>query len=98
MVKKDTLDKLADNKHIDNSEFAQLFMDMVNSGGSRASDFSEVVCSEHRFLQSEAYNLFVFCIEGWAKAWDEKRYDGRNEHVCKNSHIMLEALKEAGRW
>jgi len=98
MVKTETLDKLRDRKHIDNAEFAHLFMDMVNSGGSRATDFAEVVTSEHRFLQGEAFTLFLFCIEEWAKAYANERYDGRNEAACKLSAVMLGALKDKGLW
>ena len=95
-VNTETLDKLRDRKHIGNDEFAKLFMDMVNSGGSRATDFAEVVTSEHRFLQGEAFTMFLFCIESWAKAYDNKRFDARNEAACKFSSVMFKALKEAG--
>lgn len=98
MVNQDTLQKLVDNKYIGNEEFARLFMDMVNSGGGRASDFAEVVTKEHRYLQGEAFTMFLFCIEKWAKSYKDKNYDARNEAACKLSAIMLESIKEANLW
>ncbi len=97
-TRQEILDKIQERRHISAGEIAELFMDLVNSGGSRAMDFADVVCNEHRFLQSEAFNLFIFCIEKWAKAYEEGKYDGRNEHVCKLSDVTINSLKEAGMW
>lgn len=67
-TKQEILDKIQNRQYVEASEIAELFMDLVNGGGSRGKDFAEVVCNEHRFLQSEAFNLFIHCIEGWAEA------------------------------
>jgi hypothetical protein len=103
-TKQEILDKIQNRQCVEASEIAELFiaelfMDLVNGGGdSRGKDFAEVVCNENRFLQSEAFNLFIHCIEGWAEAYKKGRFDGRNEHVCELSNLMIEGLKASGRW
>lgn len=92
-INQEILDKVNNRKYIDGKELAELFMDLVNSMGSRSTDFSEVVIKEHRFLQQEAFNLFLACIQEWSK---QDHYDARNEYAVKASKTMFNALKEAG--
>ena len=97
-IKQKILDKLTNNKGISGSEFAELFMDIVNGNGSRPTEFAKVVTGEHRYLQGEAFSLFIFCIEQWAKMHNDGQYDARNQAACELSSIMMKALKEENRW
>lgn len=90
-VNKEIVNKIQDNKYITGKELAELFMDLVNSMGSRTEDFSDVVTSEHRYLQQEAFSMFLWCIEKWSK---HESYDMRNEYTIKASKVMMKALKE----
>ena len=97
-IKQEILDKLINRKHIEAGELASMFMDVANGAGSQSSEFAEVVTSEHRYLQSQAFSHFLFCIEAWAKAGKAGQYDDRNKAACELSVIMIDALKAAGRW
>jgi len=95
-INQEILDKITNNKYIDGSELAKLFMDLVNSMGSRSEDFSEVVTREHRYLQQEAFNMFLSCIQKWQRAYLDDRFDPRNEYACKASKVMFDALRDNG--
>jgi len=98
MINQEILDKINNRKYISSAEVGEILMDLVNSSGSRASDFAEVVCKEHRFLQGEAFTLFLFCMEQWAKDGKAGIYDDRNKAACEFSMVMIDALKEKGLW
>lgn len=98
MVNQEIVNKLVERKIIEGNELAELFMDIVNSCGNRSKSFAEVVTGEHRYLQQEAFNMFFACIQNWAKAKEEDRYDLRNEYAAKASKVMIDALKNNGLW
>lgn len=98
MIKQEIINKLVERKQVESNELAELFMDVVNSCGNRSQAFAEVVTSEHRYLQQEAFNMFFACIQTWAKAKEEDYYDLRNEYAAKASKVMVDALKENGLW
>lgn len=75
-------------------EMAKEFSGFVNVMTHDRDEFAEEVTKEHRFLQQEMFNAMIKCIELWAKAYDENRYDARNQYAVKASKAMIEALKE----
>ena len=78
-------------------EVAEKVSDFVNSAfGSERVDFVETVVSDHRTLQQDMFKMFLGCIQEWAVAHDNDRYDARNEYTVKASKVMMEALKKEG--
>ena len=97
-INQEILDKLNNRKYVNTAEVAEVLMDMLNGSGSGAEAFAEVVTGEHRFLQGEAFTMFLFCIEKWAKNGKDGCYDDRNKAACEFSMVMRDALKEKGLW
>jgi DNA-binding SARP family transcriptional activator len=77
-------------------EMAEQFAEFVNVMTHDRQEFADSVTSEHRYLQQEMFNAMLKCIENWAKAYDNDRYDARNEYAVKASYAMIEGLKKAG--
>jgi hypothetical protein len=85
-----------DNMAKTGKEMAQEFSHFVNVSTHDRYEFADTVTSEHRYLQQEMFTAMLKCIENWAKAYEDDRYDARNEYACKASHAMIEGLKNAG--
>jgi len=66
------------------------FMNGANEVGERAF-VKELMCT-HRTLQQSVFSLFMKCIEEWAHAWEEERYDLRNEFTCKKSFEIMKGI------
>lgn len=80
------------NKRFDGEEVAQELSDFVNSMHQpQEEDFVNTVLSNHRTLQTDTFNLFYTCLEGWASNADSGNYDSRNENACKTSKMMVDA-------
>ena len=62
----------------------------ANSYISSEEAFVDCVMRDHRTLQQGMFRLFVACIREWAKAYDEGRYDLRNEQTCKLCKRIVE--------
>lgn len=77
-------------------QMAEEFSDFVNVNSSKKQEFANGVTSSHRFLQQEMFLSMLKCMENWAEAHEDNRYDARNEYTVKASQIMIEALKEKG--
>lgn len=63
----------------------------VNSMGRNPKYFSDEVMREHRTLQQSMFNVFMACIDAWAKLPDNF-YDLRNEYTVKTSRKIIEHL------
>lgn len=82
------------NRPFNGTEVAEELSDFVNSMYSdQENDFVESVLTDHRTLQSDTFNLFCKCLEGWARNADSGNYDARNEGACKVSKMMIEATE-----
>jgi hypothetical protein len=74
-------------------EVAEQLSDFVNSMYNvQRDDFVTSVLTDHRALQSDTFNLFFKCFEGWAENADTGNYDARNEGACKVSRDMIKAV------
>lgn len=77
-------------------EMAIEFSDFVNVSTHDKQEFANQVTSEHRYLQQEMFNAMMKCIENWAEAYEDNRYDPRNEYAVKASSAMIDGLKQRG--
>ena len=71
---------------------AAALSNFVNGMGNDKRGFVEGVTKEHRFLQQEMFDLFFSCMLEWSTYYEEDNYDGRNEHACKLSNEIMEAI------
>lgn len=78
-------------------EMGKEFSDFVNSSHSgKQDDFVDYILRDHRTLQQSAFRIFYHCIEGWAKSWENDRYDLRNEATCRMSKEIVDATSHYG--
>jgi hypothetical protein len=77
----------------DGQYMAVQLAEFVNVSTHDKIEFAETVTSDHRYLQQEMFNAMMRCIEYWAEAYDNGRYDPRNEHAVKASKAMIDGLK-----
>lgn len=75
---------------------AEQFSEFVNVSTHDREEFANTVTNEHRYLQAEMFTAMLKCIEKWEKAYDNGRYDARNEYAVKASKAMIQGLKDAG--
>ena len=79
---KEALAKLNEEKRAE--AVAQGLADFVNPFGHDHKTFVEtIVWKTHRTLQQSIGGLVFKLIKGWAKAYHDGMYDGRNELLCK---------------
>lgn len=82
------------NRALQGDEVAEELSDFVNSAyQDQKKGFITTVLSDHRTLQSDTFNLFYKCFEGWADNYDSGNFDGRNEGACKLAHMMIKAVE-----
>lgn len=74
---------------------AQRLLDFLNSATIMdRDDFVQSLTNDHRFLQQEAFKLFLSCIEEWALDYESGNYDDRNMYTSKSSSQIVKALRE----
>ena len=77
------------------SELGEMVDEFVNNGPTGGSTVKsvveQIVIRTHRTLQQKIMGLVIALLEGWAKAYEEKNYDGRNERTCELAHKMIAA-------
>lgn len=64
-------------------------LSFVNNYGMPKKEFAEALMRQHRTLQQSVFDLFLTCINEWAK---QEHYDLRNEHTILTSRKIVEAL------
>ena len=76
--------------HNNGDEFVELLVkQMFRATNGRSSDFKkkfrEMFFNQHRYLQSEMFEMFYsLCVDIVGKADEkEKWFDGRNEHIIE---------------
>jgi len=67
---------------------AEILSDLVNGRMRNFMEISKCLQNEHRYLQNEVFLLLCNIIDQNAKAFEEGRYDGRNEFACKLSNAL----------
>jgi len=76
------------------TDAAREFLSFINDFGAEEEDFAEAVCSDHRTLQQSTMRVFMRCVQKWAKAYESKHYDLRNEATCRLSSEIVK-IKDA---
>ena len=72
---------------------ADMLADFVNaSTGVAERAFTDELMRQHRTLQQSVFSLIMLCIERWAKAYEDRCYDARNEYTCQMSQKIMELL------
>ncbi len=71
---------------------AQVLSDYAN-GGTETAEFTEELTERtHRYLQGVIFKEFLGVIRAWAKCYDSKQYDERNEFAVKASKVLCDTL------
>ena len=78
--------------------FARFFSNYVNRCGYDKQKAAEHMAREHRYLQNEMFKVCLEYIKMLASAYENDRYDPRNEWACKTSKHMLDHLKDIDWW
>lgn len=60
---------------------------------SQVQNFVEHVMRDHRTLQQSFFSLIMVCLNEWAKAYAEGRYDARNEFTCKKAAEIVKQIE-----
>lgn len=82
-------------KTMNAEELVRALSDSANCGNISRTEASKAFNNEHRYLQSEMFSRFILPIlEGMSEAYENGRYDGRNEHACRVAHEMIKSLGE----
>jgi hypothetical protein len=83
------------NKSLQGEDVAEELSDLVNSTSYlELNKFVNTVLTDHRTLQSDTFNLFFKCFEGWANNAESGNYDARNEGACKVSKMAVDAVNK----
>lgn len=79
-------------------DLAEALSRFVNSMSNReeVAIFVDEVLHDHRTLQQQTFELFMCCIEGWAKAAEKGNFDGRNEYTVTLCQRMLAEATKPG--
>lgn len=71
---------------------AQVLSDYANGGTETAEFAEEITTGTHRYLQGVIFKEFLAVIRAWAKCYDRKQYDERNEFAVKASKVLCDTL------
>ena len=80
-----------------NDVFAHFFSNYVNRCPNDFKKAASVMGREHRYLQNEMFKVCMAYIKVLKEAYEEKRYDGRNEYAVKTANMIL-SLLDAEKW
>jgi hypothetical protein len=81
------------NKPTD-EEIVQLLSEYANTMLLSPTKFAIHVISEHRTIQQNFFDMFLACIEQWAKLYDNDMYDERNAGVVRLSKQIIDCLNK----
>lgn len=77
------------------AKVAEQLTDFLNSASQQdVKDFTEAMMVEHRYLQEEAFKLFLKTCEEWSKMHDADRFDARNEFTVKTSKKITQLIDQ----
>ena len=72
--------------------FVRQFSSFVNGKCGNKENVAELMCREHRYLQSEMFFVCLAYIRKMAENYDNDCYDLRNEYACRTAKQMILAL------
>lgn len=71
---------------------------IVNSTLFNPLEVGVELTTSHNYLVNEMFKMFVHFAGQLARKYDNGYYDGRNEYACECSRIIIDALKEKGKY
>ena len=77
--------------------FAHFFSNYVNRCPNDFKKAAKAMGREHRYLQNEMFKVFMEYAKVLKEAYEEKRYDDRNEYAVKTANMILSFL-DAEKW
>ena len=72
--------------------FVRSFSRFVNGQCGSKDKVAELMCREHRYLQSEMFFVCLAYIRKMAENYNNGYYDLRNEYACRTAKQMISAL------
>ena len=72
----------------------RIISDFTNGRITSMNEVAESMGRQHRYLQGEMFTLVTAYIKVLAQAYDNKRYDARNEYACKKAKQIVDACFE----
>ena len=72
--------------------FVRSFSRFVNGMCGDKEKVAELMCREHRYLQSQMFFVCMAYIRKMAENYDNGNYDLRNEYACQTAKQMISAL------
>lgn len=73
--------------------FARFFGNFVNGKLHSKKHVAEMMCREHRYLQSEMFEVCLAYIKELANCYECGRFDPRNEYAARISKKIVDFLK-----
>lgn len=75
-------------------EFAKQFGNFVNGGMSRATTVAAQMAKDHRYCQSQMFDVCMEYLKVLAHNYRKGYYDGRNEYACQMAQEMLSKAQD----
>jgi hypothetical protein len=72
--------------------FVRQFSSFVNGKCHNKENVAELMCREHRYLQSEMFFVCLAYIRKLAENMKKGNFDLRNAYACQTAKQMIEAL------
>ena len=73
-------------------DLAKMLSNYFNTRKNDNELLANLITNDHRTLQQLTFNFMMICISKWAKAYEDGRYDLRNEYTCKKSYEIMKSL------
>ena len=74
--------------------FARFFGNFVNGKLHSKKHVAEMMCREHRYLQSEMFKVCLEYIKLLAENCENGRFDPRNQYAAETSKKIIDYFKE----
>ena len=72
--------------------FVRSFSRFVNGRCSNKEKVAELMCNEHRYLQTQMFYVCLAYIRKLAENMEKGNFDLRNMYACQTAKQMIEAL------
>ena len=72
--------------------FVRSFSRFVNGRCGNKEKVAELMCNEHRYLQTQMFYVCLAYIRKLAENMEKGNFDLRNQYACQTAKQMIEAL------
>ena len=72
--------------------FVRSFSRFVNGRCGNKEKVAELMCNEHRYLQTQMFYVCLAFIRKLAENMENGNFDLRNQYACQTAKQMIEAL------